>query len=221
MKSNSEKKTFFAETKKLLDIVAKSIYTDKEVFIRELLSNCSDALEKQRFRELKGESKPSSDDGLRIEVTTNDKEKKIIIFDSGVGMSKEDAVENLGTIAKSGSKEFMEKLEDSNNDEDAMGNIIGQFGVGFYSSFIVADKVEVLTKKDGCEGVQWVSDGSGEFEVADASNLDFERGTKIIIKLRPESREFSQEKEVEKIITKFSQFISYPIKLNGAQANSL
>jgi len=102
-----------------------------------------------------------------------------------------------------------------------MGNIIGQFGVGFYSSFIVAERVEVLTKKDGCGGVQWVSDGSGEFEVADATNLDFERGTKIIIKLRPESREFSQEKEVEKIIAKFSQFISYPIKLNGAQSNSL
>jgi len=107
VKSNSEKRVFFAETKKLLDIVAKSIYTDKEVFIRELLSNCSDALEKQRFRELKGESKPTSDDGLRIEISTNDKEKKIIIFDSGVGMSKEDAVDNLGTIAKSGSKEFM------------------------------------------------------------------------------------------------------------------
>jgi len=103
-----------------------------------------------------------------------------------------------------------------------LGSIIGQFGVGFYSSFIVADKVEVLTKNDSSsQGVSWVSDGSGEFEVADASNLDFDRGTRITLKLRADCREFSQENEVEKIVQKFSQFISYPIRLNGQQINSL
>jgi len=124
-----------------LDIVAKSIYTDKEVFVRELLSNCSDALEKQKFAELRGESKMSSEaENLRIEVSTNDKERTITIFDTGVGMTKQEAIDNLGTIAKSGSREFMNKLNDSNDDnEDTLGSIIGQFGVGFYSSFIVAD----------------------------------------------------------------------------------
>ena len=103
-----------------------------------------------------------------------------------------------------------------------MSSIIGQFGVGFYSSFIVADKVEVYTKRDSSSvGVAWVSDGSGEFVVSDAANLEFDRGTKIIMKLRPDCREFSQESQVEKIIHKFSQFISYPIKLNGQQLNSL
>jgi len=171
--------------------VAKSIYTDKEVFVRELLSNCSDALEKQRFRELRGEAVQSGEEGLRIEVSTNDKERTITLFDSGIGMSKDDAISNLGTIAKSGSKEFMEKLDETGANEDALTSIIGQFGVGFYSSFIVADKVEVLTKADGQPGVSWVSDGSGEFVVSDAANLDFERGTKVTIKLRADCRQFS------------------------------
>ena len=161
-----------------MDIVAKSIYTDREVFIRELLSNCSDALEKQRFQELRGESKMGPEGSLRVEVSTNAKERTITIFDTGIGMSKEEAIANLGTIAKSGSKEFMSKLEDSNDlDEDALSNIIGQFGVGFYSSFIVADSVEVYTKQEGQPGVAWVSDGSGDFVVSDASNLQFDRGT--------------------------------------------
>lgn len=135
-------------------------------------------------------------------MTTNDKERTITLFDAGVGMTKQEAVDNLGTIAKSGSKEFMDKLNDSSEaDEDTLGSIIGQFGVGFYSSFIVADKVEVLTKSDSSSGgVAWVSDGSGEFVVSEASNLDFERGTRITLKLRPDCREFSQENEVEKII---------------------
>lgn len=144
--SEQEKKSFQAETKKLLNIVAKSIYTDKEVFIRELLSNCSDALEKQKFKELTGEATDSRGEGLRIEVTTNEKERTITLFDSGIGMTKQEAVDNLGTIAKSGSKEFLENLNEKNSQEEALSSIIGQFGIGFYSSFIVADKVEVYTK---------------------------------------------------------------------------
>jgi len=146
--SHQETKQFQAETKKLLHIVAKSIYTDKEVFVRELLSNCSDALEKQKFRELSGHSPQSGEDGqLRIEVSTNEKERTFTLFDSGVGMSKQEAIDNLGTIAKSGSKEFLQKLEDQNGEEsEALQSIIGQFGVGFYSSFIVSDRVEVHTR---------------------------------------------------------------------------
>jgi TNF receptor-associated protein 1 len=157
--------------------------------VRELLSNCSDALEKQRFRHLKGESKTAED--LRIELSTNDKERTFTLFDTGVGMTKKEVVENLGTIAKSGSKEFMDKIDQSNEEED-VGSIIGQFGVGFYSSFIVADKVEVYTKSESSDkAVAWVSDGSGEFTVSDVDDLGFERGTKIVVKLRPDCREFS------------------------------
>ena len=128
-------------------------------------------------------------------------------------MSREEIVDNLGTIAKSGSKQFLEQVKDK--DQQVSESIIGQFGVGFYSSFIVSDLVEVYSKTEGYSGVRWVSDGSGEFEVSDVENIGFERGTKIVMKLKPESREFSVENEVDKIIKKFSQFISYPIKLNG------
>lgn len=150
---------------------------------------------------MKGESKNSED--LRIEMTTNDKERTFTLFDSGVGMTQQEAIDNLGTIAKSGSKEFIQKLNESNDgeDQDALGSIIGQFGVGFYSSFIVADRVEVYTKSEQSDtGVAWISDGSGEFTVSEAANLSFKRGTKIVVKLKADCREFSQETEVEKII---------------------
>jgi len=204
--------------------VAKSIYTDKEVFIRELLSNSSDALEKQRYSYTSGEKTPVAwEDPLEIHISCNSKDRTITIFDSGVGMSRDEVVENLGTIARSGSAAFVEKLNDSRSlDDSASEQIIGQFGVGFYSSFVVSNHVEVFTKSDNSEkGVRWVSDGLGSFEVSDVDNLDFSRGTKITMKLLPESREFSQEVMVEKIVKKFSQFISYPIKLNGQVVNSL
>ena len=154
---DTEKREFKAETKKLLDIVAKSIYTDKEVFVRELLSNCSDALEKQRFRLISGQAVTSSDD-LYINIITNSKERTITIFDSGVGMTRDEVVDNLGTIARSGSQPFVKDMKDK--DQVVSDTIIGQFGVGFYSTFIVADSVEVLSKSDGQKGIRWVSDGS-------------------------------------------------------------
>ena len=219
--SGQAQKEFKAETRKLLDIVAKSIYTDKEVFVRELLSNCSDALEKQRFKVTSGEV-DAGNSPLQISITTNSKERTINIFDTGIGMSRDEMIENLGTIAKSGSQEFREKMEESMELGSADESIIGQFGVGFYSSFVVSDHVEVFSRANGAEmGSRWVSDGCGTYEISDVANLDFERGTRITLKLLPESREFSQERIVEKIIKKFSQFISYPIKLNGAVVNSL
>lgn len=203
----------------MLDIVAKSIYTDKEVFLRELMSNCSDALEKQRYSEISGASTSQGDpQGLYINVFTNEKERTLTIFDSGVGMTREEVTENLGTIAKSGSQEFMKGLQ--GQDSQALDSIIGQFGVGFYSTFIVADSVEVFSKRND-QGVRWASDGSGEFEVSTVDNLDFTRGTKIVLKLKPESREFAREQEVEKILRKYSLFITYPIKLNGQLINNL
>mmetsp|Transcript_9050 Transcript_9050/g.6392 ORF Transcript_9050/g.6392 Transcript_9050/m.6392 type:complete len:139 (+) Transcript_9050:461-877(+) len=138
-------------------------------------------------------------------------------MDSGVGMAREEIAANLGTIAKSGSKEFKEAL-----DTESADSIIGQFGVGFYSAFIVSDHVEVYSKADSePQAVRWVSDGSGEYELSTVSNVGFERGTKIIIKLRPDSREFGREAEVEKILKKHSQFINFPIKLNGELLNKL
>ena len=137
-------------------------------------------------------------------------------------MSRDEIIENLGTIAKSGSQAFVKNLEENFDEEQASEQIIGQFGVGFYSSFVVSDHVEVFSKTSKSDkGVRWVSDGLGTYEVSDVENLDFNRGTKIILKLLPASREFSQEMIVEKIVKKFSQFISYPIKINGQTVSSL
>lgn len=140
-------------------------------------------------------------------------------------MTREEIMDNLGTIAKSGSQEFMRKLQNGQGKADsqqALDSIIGQFGVGFYSTFIVADSVEVLSKNAGAaEGVRWVSDGSGEYEVSTVENLDFARGTRITLKLKAESREFAREAEIDKILRKYSLFITYPIKLNGQLVNNL
>jgi len=138
-------------------------------------------------------------------------------------MSREEIIENLGTIAKSGSQDFRNAMDEADDSLGGAGDsIIGQFGVGFYSSFVVSDHVEVFSKSANADkGTRWVSDGCGTYEVSDVDNMPFERGTKITLKLLPESREFSQDAMVEKIIKKFSQFINYPIKLNGALINSL
>jgi len=143
-----------------------------------------------------------------IAVTTNAKERTITIFDSGCGMTRDEVIDNLGTIARSGSQQFVKEMQASlkeNESSQSADNIIGQFGVGFYSTFVVSDHVTVISRKNGQKnGVRWVSDGLGTYEVSDADNLDFERGTKITLKLLPESREFSQDTLVEKIIKKFS-----------------
>lgn len=214
---NSEKREFKAETKKLLDIVAKSIYTDKEVFLRELMSNCSDALEKQRYAEITGKSE-MKDVPLEISIFTNERERTVTILDHGVGMTKEEIIENLGTIARSGSQQFVDALEDSTSTGDS---IIGQFGVGFYSSFIVADSVEVLSKSDSGNACRWTSDGSGDYEISEVEGSDIERGTRITLYLRPECKSFAKPSEVKKILKQHSLFISYPIKLNGEVQNSL
>ena len=215
---NTERMGFKTETRKLLDIVTHSLYTDKEVFIRELLSNASDALEKQRMLEVGGQVSMIGEP-LYISITTNDKNKTITIFDSGVGMSREEMVDNLGTIAKSGTQAFLKEAQGKNSDTTSL---IGQFGVGFYSSFIVGETIDVISKKQENEQAHlWSSDGSGEFSISDLENVDFIRGTKIIIHLKPECRDFSKGSEIQKIIKKYSGYISYTIKLNGEVANTL
>lgn len=218
--SNKEHKVFKAETKKILDIVTHSLYTDKEIFLRELLSNCSDALEKQRYLETTG-ALTMTGDPLFISIMTNEKAKTLTIFDSGVGMTREEMIENLGTIARSGTQNFLKNIKDK-KEASSNENLIGQFGVGFYSSFIVGDKVEVISKPQTSQSAaHWVSDGSGEYEISDVENPDFSRGTKIIIHLKPECRDFSRGSEIIKIAKKHSNFISYSIKINGEKINEI
>ncbi|NXF23825.1 TRAP1 protein, partial [Rhodinocichla rosea] len=215
VKGAASKHEFQAETKKLLDIVARSLYSEKEVFIRELISNGSDALEKLRHRLMtEGKALPE----LEIHLQTDSAKGTITIQDTGIGMTQEELVSNLGTIARSGSKAFLEALQ---SQAEASSKIIGQFGVGFYSAFMVADKVEVFSQsaEPGSPGYHWSSDGSGMFEIAEASGV--RAGTKIIIHLKEDCKEFANEDRVKEVVTKYSNFISFPLYLNGRRINTL
>uniref|UniRef100_A0A665V831 Histidine kinase/HSP90-like ATPase domain-containing protein n=1 Tax=Echeneis naucrates TaxID=173247 RepID=A0A665V831_ECHNA len=185
------KHEFQAETKKLLDIVARSLYSEKEVFIRELISNGSDALEKLRHKLITagGETAP-----MEIHLQTDTAKGTFTIQDTGVGMNQEELVANLGTIARSGSKAFLDALQ---NQAEASSTIIGQFGVGFYSAFMVADRVDVYSRsaEPGAPGYKWSSDGSGIFEIAEASGV--QQGTKIVLHLKDDCKEFSSEDRVK------------------------
>ncbi|KAI9922084.1 hypothetical protein PsorP6_002590 [Peronosclerospora sorghi] len=214
---------FQAETRQLLDIVTHSIYTDKEVFIRELISNSSDALEKLRHLQSTGIDIEVAELESKIMITTDEKAGTLSIVDTGVGMSKSDLIENLGTIARSGSKAFLEKLKESSPGEksDALSGIIGKFGVGFYSAFMVADKVEVFSKSaiPGHQSHLWRSDGSGSYEIVAADNVT--RGSKIVIHLKDSCREFATKAKVESIIRRYSNFVSFPIVLDGDTVNTV
>ena len=207
----AESHEFKAETRKLLDIVARSLYTDKEVFIRELISNSSDALEKFRFlsstHQIKNIVTPEAELGIKVEV--DEANRTFTITDSGIGMSRAELIENLGTIARSGSKKFLEEVGSSDS------KIIGQFGVGFYSSFVVADKVKVFSRSaDGDKdehGYVWESDGTGTFSVSKDDSAS--RGTRIEIHLKEEAGDFAKFDLVKSAATKFSSFIDFPIKV--------
>jgi HSP90 family molecular chaperone len=221
VETNKQNLGFRAETKKLLEIVTHSLYTDKEIFLRELLSNCSDALEKQRYLEVTGQLAMTGEP-LFISITTNEKNKTITLFDSGVGMNREEIIDNLGTIAKSGTKDFVKSVKEQQKEGTSNESLIGQFGVGFYSSFIVGDTVEVISKpQNATKAHHWISDGNGEFQISDVENVDFNRGTRVIIHLKTECRDFCKASELQKIIKKHSNFISYTIKVNGEIANNV
>lgn len=215
---SAEKLEFQAETRMLLDIVAKSLYSEKEVFIRELISNASDALEKLRYVSLKaGESHDLG--SLDINITTDKTNRKLIIQDTGIGMTREELISNLGTIAKSGSKAFLQNIQQS--EATNLSSIIGQFGVGFYSCFMVADRVEVFTKSMNphATGYLWKSDGTNEYEIIESDNI--ERGTKIVMYLKQDCREYASEDTVRSVINKYSNFVNSPIKLNGSEINTI
>src|SRR5579884_8142 len=209
---------FQAEIKQLLDIVIHSLYTEKEIFVRELVSNASDALEKLRHLQLT--EKEVFDDNLPLEInlTTDDKAKTLTIQDFGIGMTRGELVENLGTIAHSGSKAFLKALS-----EGAQKNagLIGQFGVGFYSAFMAAKSVRVYTHswRANEPGQLWTSDGAGSYEIEESEGQ--RRGAKIVVELKDECSEFSQEWRIKEILQRYSAFVAFPINLNGKRLNTV
>ncbi|KAF9979959.1 TNF receptor-associated protein 1, mitochondrial [Mortierella antarctica] len=216
----TKKKTFQAETRKLLDIVTHSLYSEKEVFVRELVSNASDALEKLRHTQLTNGSLDSGKP-LEIHISVDEAKNTFTIQDFGIGMTEEEAISNLGTIARSGSKAFLENLDGDSSAASTKDKIIGQFGVGFYSAFMVGAEIKVYTRSvtPGSKGYCWTSDGSGSYEIAEAENVAV--GTKIVIKLRDECKEYSKESVIEGIIKKYSNFVDYPVHLNNKKINAV
>ena len=215
MSSTIEKHAFQAEIAQLLDLVIHSLYTDKEIFVRELISNAADATEKLKFLQTSGAEIASPELPLKISVSTDDSGKTITFSDAGLGMTHAELVENLGTIAHSGSKAFLEQLKASKDD----ANLIGQFGVGFYSAFMVAEKVTVFTRsyQPNEKGWLWTSDGRTGYEIEPAGELD--RGTKIVLNLR--EAEFAGSSRIEQIIKHYSNFVQFPIELNGNVVNTV
>ncbi len=208
---------FQAETKRLLDLVINSIYTNKEIFLRELISNASDAIDKLHFESLTSQDILEGNSDYEIFIVPDSESKTITISDNGIGMSREEVISNIGTIAKSGTKAFLEKLKDSGESSE---ELIGQFGVGFYSAFIVADKVTLVTRRAGQDknsAVKWESDGTGEFTIEDCDKES--RGTTITLHLKSDFTEgidenFTDTYNIERLIKKYSDYIRYPIKMN-------
>ncbi len=206
-KQQAEKKTvkFETEVSKLLDIVANSLYTEKEIFLRELISNSSDACEKLRYVS-QTDSKATKTNKFQIRIHLNEKNKTISIKDNGIGMDDKDMQSNLGTIAKSGTEEFIKKMGDKKGDI----NQIGKFGVGFYSSFMVSDQVVVRSKKyDSSSGYLWTSDGKGTFSIEETEYNEI--GTEITLSIKKDEKEFLSKFRIEEIIKKYSDFVPFPI----------
>lgn len=203
---------FQTEVKQLLNLMIHSLYSNKEIFLRELISNASDAADKLRFDALQNDALYEEDSELKIKVEFNKDLKTITVIDNGIGMSRDEVIEHLGTIAKSGTKQFFEALT---GDQSKDSQLIGQFGVGFYSSFIVAKKVEVFTRRAGLkstEGVHWSSEGENDYSI---ETVDLpQRGTKVVLHLREDMDEFLNDYRLRGIITKYSDHISLPIVMD-------
>jgi molecular chaperone HtpG len=209
----TEKFEFQAEVREVLNLMIHSLYSNREIFLRELVSNASDACDKLRFIALQDASLMGGDAELKIEVDIDEEAGEITIRDNGIGMSREDVVENIGTIARSGTRKF---LESASGKEEFDSNLIGQFGVGFYSSFIVADKVTLKTRaagSDSAEGVCWESDGTGEYTL---SQLDIpHQGTEVTLHMREEAKEFLTPWSLRSLIQKYSDHIGFPIYMKS------
>ncbi|HRO79149.1 MULTISPECIES: molecular chaperone HtpG [Acinetobacter] len=211
MSEQSQKHSFQAEVAQLLHLVTHSLYSNPEIFLRELISNASDACDKLRFEGINHPEYYENDPDLRVRIRLDQDQKTITISDNGIGLSQQEAIEHLGTIAKSGTKDFMSKLT---GDQKADAQLIGQFGVGFYSGFIVADKITVESRRAGLaadEAVRWSSTGTGEFDVEQIHKA--ERGTDIILHLREDALDYLESYKVKQIINKYSDHISLPIQM--------
>ena len=202
---------FEADTGKILDIVINSLYSEREIFLRELVSNASDALDKRKYLGLTDKKINNSSESSEIKIRVSSKEKTLTISDNGIGMNEEDLKSSLGTIARSGTKAFLEQMSASSKDKKPDMSLIGQFGVGFYASFMVADSVEVLSKKAGEEdGWKWSSDGKTGFNLEKTSKDKV--GTSITLYLKKDAKEFLEETRLQFIVRKYSDHISFPVK---------
>ena len=213
VEANKETLGFQTEVKQLLHLMIHSLYSNKEIFLRELISNASDAEDKLRFAALKDDSLYESDPELKIRLDFDEEANTVTLTDNGIGMTRDDVIQNLGTIARSGTAEFLQQLS---GDEKKDSKLIGQFGVGFYSSFIVADKVDVFTRRAGApagEGVHWESKGDGEFSIEQV-NLD-NRGTQIVLHLKSDAKEFANGWKLRSLVKKYSDHISFPVVMKA------
>ncbi len=212
--SNTKTHAFQTEISQLLDLMINSLYSQKEIFLRELISNSSDAIDKRRFEALTDASLLNDDEELAVTITTDKDAGTLTVSDNGIGMTHDEVIDNIGTIARSGTKKFMEALEASKKEDDNV-SLIGQFGVGFYSVFMVADKVTLNTRKAGTNtAIQWESDGKGEFTIGETEKDS--AGTSITLHLREDDKEFLEDFRLKHIIHTYSEHISLPIKMLGS-----
>ena len=217
-KIKSETKEFQAEVKKLLDIVIHSLYTERDIFVRELISNAADALEKFRHQHLLEEEVFDSHVPLEVTIDVDDTNHTLTITDTGIGMTRAEMEMNLGTIAHSGSNTFLADLAEAAKKDISL---IGQFGVGFYSAFMAGQKVRVLSRSytPDAEGYEWSSDGSGSYTLTEEKGL--RRGTRIIVELKDDAHEFANEEKIKGIIKQYSNFVPFPIKVKGETVNTV
>ncbi|MFQ3244889.1 MAG: molecular chaperone HtpG [Arenicella sp.] len=212
--SKPQTHAFQTEISQLLDLMINSLYSQKEIFLRELISNSSDAIDKRRFEALTNASLLNDEEELAVIVATDKDKRTLTISDNGIGMNHDEMIDNIGTIARSGTKKFMQAIEATKSDGDNV-SLIGQFGVGFYSVFMVADKVTVTSRRAGDDkGAIWESDGKGEFTIAEADKAEV--GTSITLHLREDESEYLDDFRLKHIINKYSEHISLPIKMLGS-----
>lgn len=213
MTNTSETHEFQAEVRQILDLVIHSLYSNREIVLRELISNAADAADKLRFEALQDDALLAGDTELRVRIRADEEANTLTISDNGIGMSRQEVIDNLGTIARSGTRQFVEALS---GDQASDSQLIGQFGVGFYSAFIVADRVQVITRRaDADDAVQWISTGTGEFSIESVAREG--RGTDVILHLKEDAKDFVEPHFLRNLISKYSDHISLPVQMPDAE----